>query len=368
MQYGVFPLSKAAWLIALGGMGDTKKRIRWATDLARVTSAAAYASLTTAFLGAESELIDSSAKDAVSAEFGIDSNQLRFSDYGHTKNAIIKKAHSDIARLQKFRYGSDSLFVLPSVLRWGMQGYDKPWIEHSRTVNKRLESGEKIDFMTMMLSGNPAWDFSVLAGKSAYWAGETFLVDKSGHYEVIKLMENLRSTGKDVTVNDLLGVYQRTRINDLGLQAIERQEEYDALRPLLERMVDAYNKHDNKFDLAEVVYLIGLNKINIHGQDHKTLSKEAVQQSNKEIDKILEIGLAGIREENRKHNLEAGNSMVHRKRSFREMVGDGAVEVAQSFTNGISRIVSGNKPRRPEEYITPRNPGELAHWDRGVNR
>ncbi|MGE0754933.1 MAG: hypothetical protein AB7L92_07200 [Alphaproteobacteria bacterium] len=368
MQYGVFPLTKAAWLVALSGIGDYSKRIRWASDLARVSSAVTYSGLTTAFLGAESEMIDSSAKQAVSAEMGVASEKLRFSDYNRTDNAIVKTAYHDMLRLQKFRYGSDALFMLPILLRKGAHWANIPWIEHSREVNQMIARGENIGFGSMMLSGNPAWDFSVLAGKAAYWAGETYFVDKSGHYEVVKLMENLRSTGKDASVNDLLGVFQRTRINDLKLPAIERKEEYDALKPLLQRMVDAYNQHDNKFELSEVVYLIGLNKIRIHGPDNRTISKEAIEQSNKEIDKVLAIGLDGIREENKKRNAEHGVNPLLHKRSFRELVSDGAVEAAQSFSGTLSRIIMGDGPRRPEEYITPRNPGELAHWDRGINR
>lgn len=368
MQYGVFPISKALWLLALSGISNPETRIQKATDYARVSSALTYSGLTTAFLGAESRMIDQNAKEAVSAELGVEPDKLRFSDYKHTDNAIIKTAHHDMMRLQKYRFGSDALFVLPIALRFFSGKAKIPWITHSREVNQMIHKGETPSFGSMMLSGHNSWDFSVLAGKAAYWAGETFFVDKSGHYEVMKLIENLHSTGKDMSVNDLLGVYQRTRMVDRHLPVVERKEEYDLLKPLLQKMVDAYNKHDGTFGFPEIVYLIGLNKINIHAADNRNISQEAVDATNKEIDKVLTIGLDGIRAENKERNKELGRSPEKRNRSFTEMVGDGAVETAQSFSGFMNRVVMGNKPRRAEEYITPRNPGELAHWDGGISR
>ncbi len=370
MQYGVFPIAKAGWLIALSGIGDGPKRVAWASDLARVTSAIVYSGLTTGFLGAESEMIDNNAKAAVSAELGVAPEELKFSDYKYTDNAIIKKAHYDMMRLQKYRYGTDAFFMLPIGMRAVSKATGMKWIEHSRTVNERVEKGENIGFGTMMISGHNAWDFSVLAGKAGYWAGEAYFVNKSGHYEVIKLIENLRSTGKDMSTNDLLGVYQRSRSIDRGLPIIEHQEEYAALRPLLQKMVDAYNKHDDKFGIPEIVYLIGLNKINIHAADNKTISKEVTEQSGKDIDKVLSIGLDGIREENKKLREAGGISAVHAQHptSFVDRLQNTAVGAAQTFSESISRIFLGTKPRRPEEYISVRDPGELAHWDRGINR
>ncbi len=370
MQYGVFPVAKAAWLVALGGMGDVKKRIAWSTQLARTTSAVVYSGLTTAFLGAESEIIDSNAKQALAAELGVDPEKLSFSDYKYSKNAIISTAHHDMMRLQKYRYGTDALFMMPIAMKAVSKATGAPWIEHSREVNSMLERGDKIGFSSMMISGHNAWDFSVLAGKAGYWAGETYFVDKSGHYEVVKLIENLRSTGKDLSTNDLLGVYQRTRHVDMHLPFIERQEEYEALRPLLNKMRDACNKHDGKFGIPEIVYLIGLGKVNIHAEDKRTVSAEAVKQSEAEIDRVLTIGLDGIREENRKKHAAEGlreEAILHSK-SFVDRLGDTAVNAAQGFSNSLSRLMFGSRDSRSEEVITSRDPGELAHWDRGINR
>ncbi len=369
MQYGVFPLSKAVWLVALGNK-PTDKRIELATTLARVTSAIVYSGLTTAFLGAESDMIDSNARQAVSAELGVDPAKLSFSDYKYTDNAIVRKAHQDMMKLQKYRYGTDALFMLPIGMKVLSKATGTPWIEHSREVNDRIKRGEHIGFSTMMISGHNAWDFSVLAGKAGYWAGETYFVDKSGHYEVVKLIENLRSTGKDLSPNDLLGVYQRARHADMHLPFIERQEEYEALRPLLKRMADAYNMHDGKFGIPEIVYLMGLGKVNIHAADHKSVSAEAVKQSEAEIDKIITIGLTGIREENRKKHAAEGlreEAVLHSK-SFVDRLSDGAVHAAQGFSEGFSKLIFKSRDRRAEEVITSRDPGELAHWDRGINR
>lgn len=371
MQYGVFPLSKAFWLIALTRIGDGKARSKWAADMARYTSAAVYAGLTTAFLGAESQMIDGTCKNAVAAEMGVDPAKLRFSDYKHSDNAIAKTAHKDIMRLQKYRYGTDALYMLPIGLRKVSEWTGIKYHPHSRELLHDIEHKKASPtFAEMMISGHNAWDFSVLAGKAGYWAGETYFVDKSGNYEIVKVLENLGSTGKDMSANDLLGVYQRTRVNDRGLSLIDRKEEYEALRPLLKRMAEAYNKHDGKFGLSEIVYLIGLNKVNIHAPDNKNISQDAIDASNKEIDRVLAIGLKGIREENKKLNEAKGLAPLteRHQRSFTERFGDGAVGTAQSLSGFMSRILSGNKPRRPEEYVTPRDPGEVAHWDRGINR
>lgn len=369
MQYGVYPIAKAAWLIALANK-PTKRRIELAGDLAKVTSAIVYSGLTTAFLGAESEMIDTNAKQAVSAELGVDPDKLSFSDYKYSNNAIIKTAHHDMMKLQKYRYGTDALFMLPIAMRAVSHATGTPWIEHSREVNSMIERGENIGFGSMMLNGHNAWDFSVLAGKAGYWAGETYFVDKSGHYEVVKLIENLRSTGKDLSTNDLLGVYQRTRHVDMHLPFIERPEEYEALRPLLKKMADACNKHDKKFGIPEIVYLIGLNKLNIHADDKHTVSMDAVKRSEAEIDKVISIGLEGIREENRKKHEAEGlreEAVLHSK-SFVDRLGDKAVNAAQGFSEGFSKMIFGQRDRRPEEVVTSRDPGELAHWDRGINR
>jgi len=368
MQYGVFPLSKALGLVLFQKL-TPKKRIECASNFARVASAGIYSILTTGFLGDESRMIEENSAMAVAAELGVDPKKLTLSDLKYSNNTIISGAHHDLMRLQKYRYGTDALFMLPIAMKYGSKALGIPWIEHSRHINEMIEKEEKgqgtLTGTQLMLSGHNAWDFSVLAGKAAYWAGETYLVQKSSHYEIMKLRENLGSTGKDLTFNDLLGVYQRAR-NDRKLPMIDKEKEYGVLRSLLGRLVEAYNKHDGKFGIPEIVYLIGLNKINIHGADGKTMEWNAIEASNQEIDKVLEVGLEGIRKEKANQREAHGipDSAVLHDKSLADRFADRAVGAVQAVMGGLR----GKKSIKPEEFITVRDPGEAVNWNQGVHR
>lgn len=357
VQYVIYPIAHAAGFLLFRNSSDTLKH---AADFARVVSAGAYSALTTVFFGLESEMIDANAREAVSAEMGMDNSRIQFSDYKNSQNAIVSKAYDDILRLQKYRYGTDLLFLGPTALQFMSEtfaGVKWPRMKHVRDNPNQYTTAE------ILLNGHNAWDYGVYGAKALYWAGETFAMQKTGHYEVVKLRENIQATGKDVSANDLLSIYQRTR-SDRNLPMIDRAEEFEAVRPLFKKMEDAYNKHKG-FGTSEIVYLIGLGKINIHAPDNKTVSKEAVEQSSKEIDKVLSIGLHGIREENKQ--LRAQNRLPQQyaseSRHFSDRVADGAFNIAQRIIRSVRKT-----PQRPEEYITVRDPGELTSFDYSINR
>lgn len=364
MQYFVFPLSKAAGLL-LFNKCEPAKRVEYASNFARVTSAGIYSTLTTAFLGDESRMIDENSRKAVAAELGVDPEKLTFSDYKYSNNIIVSGAYQDMMTLQKYRYGTDALFMLPIAVRYASKAMNIPWIEHSRRVDERIERGEKMGATELLLSGHNALDYSVLAGKAAYWAGETYLVDKSSHFEIMKMREGLSSTGKDMSFNDLLAVYQRAR-NDRKLPMIDTKEEYEALRPLFKKMTDAFNKHDKKFGVSEVVYLIGLGKVHIHDDDGK-LSEAAIKESEKEIDKVLDIGLAGIRKERQKLREAQGipDSAVLHEKSFVDRLGDTATSTIQSVMRSLR---GGKKPTPYDDFVNIHDPGEVINWNAGINR
>ncbi len=360
LQYGIYPLATVA-AFALTRHLKPVDAERQAQNIGRWISALSYASLTTAFFGFESEMIDSNSRKAVAAEMGVDPDKITFSDYGKSENVIAKHAYDDIIRLQKYRYGTDALFLLPTALQFGAKkmGKDWPTIQEVRKNYSERSLGE------IFAARENTWEFGVFAGKALYWAGETYAVSKSSHYEVVKLIENLQSTGKDMSANDLLAVYQRTR-TDNKKPMIETKEEYDAVRPLLKRIVDAYNERDHKMDISEIVYLVGLNKINIHADDGKTISQEAIAKSNAQIDKVLSIGLAGIGEENKKLHMKAGAvSDEHGSKSFTDRLADNAYKATQG-------ILGAFKPkttlRKHEEYISVRDPGELTNFNYTINR
>lgn len=354
VQYGLYPLAHAMGLYIFR---NSSKHFEHSANFARLVSAAGYASLTTTFFGLESEMIDANSREAVSAEMGINPDKVVFSDYKYSKNAIVNTAYKDIIRLQKYRYGTDSMFLVPTLLRWGAEACG---ITYPRMKDVR-ENPKKYSLASTMVNGHNAWDFGVYAGKAVYWAGETYLIPKTGNYEIVKLRENLQSTSKDITYNDLLAVYQRAR-SDRKLPLIENDspEEQKAIHIVLDRMAKAYNRHDGKFGISEIVYLIGLGKVDIHGPDNVTVSQEAVEKSLKEIDKVIAVGLDGIREENRR---KIGT--LKYSKTFTDNIADGAFNVVQR--------IMGNKPSsikrvKTEEYITVRDPGELTSGNSLINR
>lgn len=356
VQYGLYPLAHAVGLHIFGN------NLERAATFARTVSAVGYSALTSTFFGLESEMIDANAREAVAAEMGIDPSKIQFSDYKYSKNAIAQKAYHDIIKLQKYRYGTDAMFFLPTIMRWGSEACG---VEKWPRMKDVREHPQDYSFKEKIINGHNAWDFGVYAGKAAYWAGETFLMEKTAHYEIVKLRENLQSTGKNIEVDDLLAVYQRSR-TDIKLPMIENDSaaEQKAIRSVLKKMADAYNKHDGTFGVPEMMYLFGLNKINIHSPDGVTVSQEAVNQSMREVEKVLSVGLVGIREENRRRNVAAGIGSPKHGKGITDHIADGAFGIAQKIL-GSTR---GAKRPKPDEYITVRDPGELTSWNYNISR
>ncbi|NBX02707.1 MAG: hypothetical protein EBR02_01305 [Alphaproteobacteria bacterium] len=329
LQYGVFPVALLA--ATLLHKGDPKKAFRTALAATGLCSAA----MTTVFMGLESKMVSEDCRDAVSAELGIPAEQLKFSDFQHSKNIIARKAYKDFTRLQPIRYATDALFLLPHAIGTLMPN-----------------ATAKYDLVDKLKDVGPG-----LAGKSGYWLYETYGVPKTSHYEIVKLSENIESTGKNIKADDLMGVYQRTR-DDAHLKRIDigNAEEHQALRPLLEKMADAYNKHDGKFGMSEIVYLIGMGKINIYAADNRTISQDAIKHSYQDIERVISVGLKGIAQQS--HDRESGVSAMFAKnipaklpeKTFADSFLNSAVNVAQSIV--------GKGPKRREEWISVRNPGD----------
>lgn len=327
-KYGINPALTAAAMFAMSRWcpkGDAQKEI--AASWALIVSSLLYAGISSAFFGMETGDIDSNSRQAVAAELGIDPDKVRFSDYGKSGNDIVKHAYNQELGLQKWRFGTDAMFLLPIVFK---------------------SFGDRDAFHNL--------SHSVYGGKAAYWAAETFLVNKSGHYEIVKIAENLASTGKDISVNDLLAVYQRTREEDKKLPMIETKQEFDAVRDLLKTMADEYNKRSG-FGIPEIVYLIGLNKVNIHAADGKTFSPEAVAQSKHEIERVIKLGLDGIREENKKLRIAGAQGEYKPERGFVDRLADAGFNTTQSL---IRNLTGRKKLLKNEEFISVRDPGDLV--------
>lgn len=360
LQYGVYPF---AYMTGLLLHRDNHKATQWA----RLSGAAASALVTTAFLGLESHAMDNIVRDAVTAEMGIDRDKFKPSDCKYSKNVIAREGYTDFIKLQPVRYIKDALYLLPTFIEmaYGFGGKKGGAYAPKMPISKEVRASfdprhkdynpQKYSTWDIIANGHVGWDMSIYMATSAYWAFETFLVDKNSYYPVAQdVVGKVKPTDGDISINHLLEIYQRTR-SDQKLPMISTEEEHDAIRPLLERMVKEYNKHNGKMDVPEMVYLIGLNKINIHAADHKTVSQDAIAQSHKEIDKILSIGLNGIREENKKFHAEQNaNEQMRHNKSFTDRFSDEAIRSTQTILGKI-----GVLPKRPESYISTADPTEL---------
>lgn len=394
LQYGVYPF---AYMVGLAINRDNAKATQWA----RLSGAAASALLTTTFLGLESQTMDSIVRDAVSAEMGIDSDKFKTSDCRTSQNIIAREGYKDMMALQPKRYLKDAMFLLPTLVEFVYAAGNKgkplyPGGPIKTPMNKEVRASfdtrsdrydkDKYSTFDILANGHMGWDMAIYTATSAYWGYETFMVNKKSYYPVAQdIVGKLKPTDANIYDNHLIDVYQRAR-HDRHLPMIESKEEHAALKPLIKRLADAYNEHDGKMDVGELVYLIGMGKINIHGPDQKTVSAEAVAQSNKEIDKILSIGLKGIREENRLKRAEAlvtegkiaapgnakdasfqqrlGNLLRAEKdhgKSFVDKVADASIRGTQG---ALSRL--GMLPKRPESYISAQDPTELIGADSAV--
>ena len=387
LQYGVFPF---AYMLGLLWCRDDAR----ATQVARFSGAAASALLTSAFLGLESHTLDNVVREAVTAEMGIDADKFKPSDCKYSKNIIAQEGYNDFIALQPKRYLKDLLFLAPSLVeaiytnRTGKKFLPvRAEVEAAFDVRKGGKVGStKYNGWDIIANGHLGWDMAVYAGISSYWAYETFGIEKNSYYPIAQdLVGKIKPTEGNIITNHLLEIYQRAR-NDQKLSMIKTDdaEAYAALNQLFTIMVNAYNKHDGRMDIPEIVYLIGLNKINIHAADGKTVSKEAVEQSEREIERVLTIGLDGIRAENKKRReteapiADHSTSTAHvrsytsrpnfvnpeyRSRTFVDRFTDGAIKTSQSVLGSIGML-----PRRPESYISTADPTELIGTDGGFGR
>lgn len=364
-----------------------------ATQVARFSGAAASALLTTAFLGLESHTLENVVKEAVTAEMGMDIDKFKPSDCKYSKNTIALEGYNDFISLQPKRYLKDLLFLTPSLIEaMYKKGTGKAFLPVSKEVeaafDKRKDGYNKTKYkaLDIIANGHVGWDMAIYTGTAAYWGYETFAIEKNSYYPVAQdIVGKIKPTEGNIDLNHLIDIYQRTR-NDkkLPMIAADDSKSHQALSYLFRIMVDAYNKHDGKMDIPEIVYLLGLNKINVHGPDGKTVSPEAVLQSEREIQRVMTLGLDGIREENKKLraqglpldctpatcpgiNTQKPRAYFvnpeERNRSFVDRFTDGAIRTSQSALESI-----GVLPRRPESYISASDPSELIGPDGGFGR
>lgn len=336
-----------------------------AAAIASVVTAGFYSSLTSEYFGREATMLDMNAREAVSAELGIAEDQLKFSDYWKSKNIIVQKELQDFAKLHKVRYATDALFLLPLAGLWAQHSIPgfKNWLgkhEH-RLDNAARAHGPGLFGGGIGRNIGDLLGVIGFAGKALYWQYETFKVQKTGHYEVVKLRETKESTGKLVEADDLLSILQRMRECDMNLPKLNAKERTFA-RPLLTRLAELCNATDS-FGIGEVVYLIGLGKINIHAPDGKTISQEAIDHSMKEIERVGRLGMNAIREENRQKRaaLAASGELTEEAPGFVGRMQNSALNGAVNFYERMFGVKDETKGFRFEEHISPRDAGEFIY-------
>lgn len=362
IQYAVFPVCKT---LAYLHFKDRAK----AEVVASVTSAGVYAALTTTFAGLESDVFDENVRNAVAAELGKKPSELKFSDYLDSKNSIVKKEMDDYQWVQKARYGTDALFLLPAAL--AIAGNSSPGMQKAfaRARGPQRVQNPQTPLETVM-SGFNLWDNMIYASKAGYWAYETYAIPKTAHYEVVKAVETIESVNRKFSPNDLVGIVNRNRA-DQGLPMLDDKAERNAMYPVLEHLANCMNTCDN-FNMPEVVYLVGMGKINIFAHDaqgkeligadgKRVISDEAIQRSIAEIDRMKEVGLEGVTKENarirREQQAQPGYIEPSKNHGFAERVRHGFLDAQFNFTNSFFR----GKDKHTES-ISPRDGGDVPRY------
>lgn len=376
VKYAVHPLFKtASWLHYHDHPNQYLAR-RKANLMAGVATAGFYTSLNTYFSNSEYQLLDISSRRAVAAELGKNVKDVQPADYWHSTNTIVAQEINDRENLMPLRYAVGSLPMLQSAWDYAAEAF--PGMKEAIRYGREHKRGGK-DPISIVAGAFNAWDMAVFAGMSAYWAYETYAVRKTGMYETVKLIETVQSVNKKFDANNLIGVFNRTREDQAYIafkhgdndyhdyhNAMLTREERNAIWPVLERMAEHMNVHkttldtenDKQFGIAEMVYLMGNGHIDLFERDdkgrevmdkqgHRIISQDAIKHSMEMVEHVADVGLQGVAEENR-HKLAE-----ERKTSF-------VSRVKEDYINKRTEIMGNvfGRPRRPVEYLSPRDHSE----------
>lgn len=362
--------------ICLAGFGIKFKDFNKASIAASTVCGVFFAGLTTKFAAEEAATFDSNVMDAVSAEMGIDKKNLKFSDYYDTKNEIVKQEFEDWKKVQFWRYLTDGVMLLPLALSYAKgvlsykdgiertEGWQKtiadlipgeqfltPWKQYDKGHPKAGQLEEQV--VTKNVLRSLALNEGVYGAKSAYWWYETAYLSKTSHYEIVKLRETSEYLGKDVGIDDIYPIIQRAR-EDKGLRHYTLEEK-EVLRPLINEVIERFFKRrkDKEFPVSELVYLIGMDKLNIHDAEGR-VSQSEIDKSRIEIEKLATIGLSGIREENKhkREALKAVGKSPKKEISWVEKLQRGVLDIAH---DALIRI-HGSGPVEFKEELSSRGP------------
>lgn len=296
VKYFSYPFFK------MGAIAVTKNERR--SDLVAGGAAAlTYGGLTAHYSGMELENYDRLVRMAYAAEKGVDPQSVRCSDYLDSDNPIISKRAELATHLMKVRYGTSTLPLLPSVIDHLLDFTPKALQESIQKWRSSSKPKQTASALEHVMYGYKVDNHAVYAGFAALWIYEQFIVKKTGIYDASKVMETKQDVGRQVSCDDLLGIYNRGR-EDGGRPMIFNKNDLNELRKPLQCIADKIN-HNNKFDLTEAIYLLGLDKINpfkkdaqgneIIGPDgNRIVDSRKMQEALAEIDLVDKIGLQGV--------------------------------------------------------------------------
>lgn len=355
-QYGIYAGSKVVGRMLFN---DPRK----ADFLAGAATTAFYASLTTGFSLQEFDAFDRVMRPAVCAELGIPENEFKPSDYGLSKNHIVQKYYGEQWKhTNNMRYATDLLPMLPVAVRSLSRKFPK-FRALDDGLYDRNDLPEHASPLAHLMHGWGMYDNAVYAGKATYWAYETYGVDKSGFYALYKMLENIESTKKEYSENDLIEFVNRCR-SDCDLPMLNEKSERRAIWPVLTYLKEKLNNSDH-FNLQELAYLGGNGFFDVWKKDEQgreikdeygnlIVSRAELMRTKQEIDRIDKIGMDGIIEENcRARERMAQAAPHHQPHGVYETVAD-------AWVNAQWAVYTALFPRKKTfvESISPRDPGE----------
>lgn len=361
-----------------------KEHHRASADVAAsAVTTASYLTMTAMFHGLEANAFSNNVRTAVAAELGKSPDELKFSDFLDSQNTIVRQEAKDMQNITRLRYATDLSAALPIAMLGAGKIFPKLGEAYKAGRLETKSPSPNAKFGERFMHSFNVWDSTIFAVKSAYWAYETFLVDKTAHYEVVKLQENIVSVGKQFKPNDLIALINRNR-HDLELENIQPGPSRDAMWKVLEHLTDKLNNAPH-FAVPELVYLVGMDKLSIFEKDkngneimgtdgHAKPDEKAVKQALKAIDEVAEKGLKGIMEEQQKnrgvyeqsgqlpqipgydlHSHEGLKSNLAPKK-FTERFGRNIKDAHHHLTTSIVPRAGGFT-----EYISTRDQAEGAH-------
>jgi len=346
-NYAVYPAAKILSLLAF--RNEFK-----ASAVASAVTTAFYAGITTSFFGQEARMVEIVARDAVSAELGVNPEEVTFSDYWQSKNHLVQKECHDIDRLTKVRYLTDAIFLTPMAFSFASHAIPGMRGKSDHLGSTQGVKGHDIIRIEDVLGVSELGVALGYAGKAGYWWHETYDVQKTGFYEFVKWHELGVSLSKDIAYNDLLALYQRSR-DDQKLPRLSI-EEVLAVKPFFQWLAQKYNNSTN-INASSLFYLIGNNLIRFHGPDGATISQTAIEESKQAVEHVDKVGLGGIREENRQKRLLLGLDNEQAKRP-------GPKTFVQRLGNFLLPHYRSKTGIASDEFISARDPTEFVYSGR----